>query len=296
MSRVDPELAELALGEARRSSGGWWRANCDYCLMETGKPDKRQSLGIKPSISFFMCFKCGARGRLRDVPDDVLLQEAREAKARGDAPQPIKGPPDGYEPIWDDAWDSVFLEVPRRYLERRGVTREVAEDARIGVVCDGYLRARIVVPVLDVDERTWLGYSARDWTDKQDPRYRYPRGMARGVLLYNWAAIYRRTDVPLIFVEGVFDALPYWPDCAAGLGKPGDYHRRLLLDAQRPIAVCLDGDAHEEGWALAQYLQLNGKAAGSVKLSPGADPNTVDPIWLREEARACVSSGRNQAS
>lgn len=287
--RVDPEIAETALADARRSAGGWWRANCGYCLIETGKPDRRQSLGIKPAIAFFMCFKCGVRGRLRDVPDDVLVLEAKLAKLRGDAPPPTKEPPPGFEPIWDhEAWTSIFLETPRDYLLSRGVSRECAQEAQIGVCAQGKLAERIVVPVLDVDQRTWLGYSARDWTNKQDPRYRYPRGMARGVLLYNWAALYEVTDVPLILVEGVFDALPYWPDASASLGKPGDYHRRLLLGATRPIAVCLDGDAWEEGWALAQYLQLNDRRAGAVKLPPGSDPNTVDHGWLREEARRCV--------
>ena len=286
--RVDPEPAETALANARRSHGGWWRANCPYCLFDTGKPDKRQSLGIKPAIAFFMCFKCGVRGRLRDVPDDVLVMEARHAKQQGD-PQPIKGPPPGYEPIWDrEAWTSVFLQDPRDYLTSRGVTRTTAHAAKVGVVMEGRLAQRIVVPVLDVDQRTWLGFSARDWTNRQDPRYRYPKGMARGVLLYNWSAIYVETDVPLVFVEGVFDALPYWPHCAASLGKPGDYHRRLLLDARRPIAVCLDGDAWEEGWALAQYLQLHDKSAGAVRLPPATDPNTVDHDWLREEAKRCT--------
>lgn len=286
--RVDPEPAETALANARRSGGGWWRAACPYCLDETGKPDKRQSLGIKPAIQFFQCFKCGARGRLRDVPDDVLVLEARAAKL-DKTPAPLPRKPQEYEPMWgDDAWDSIFLQRPLRYIKARGVTRRTCQEARIGCALDGYLAGRIIVPVLDVDESTWLGYSARDWTDKLDPRYRYPRGMARGTLLYNWAAVYRATDVPLIVVEGVFDALPFWPDAVACLGKPGDYHRRLLADSTRPIAVCLDGDAHEEGWALSEYLRLEGSRAGSVRLPPGADPNTVEPGWLRQEAIQCI--------
>jgi hypothetical protein len=282
--RVDPEPAETALAGARRSGGGWWRANCPYCLEQTGKPDKRQSLGIKPLIAFFACFKCGVRGRLREVPDDVLVLARR---ADPDAPKPIKGPPDGYEELAPD-WDSIMLQAPRRYLEGRGVGLDVVRDARVGCAMVGKFRGRVIVPVLDVDERTWLGFSARDWTDRQEPRYMYPRGMARGVLLYNWAALYVVTDEPLILVEGVFDALPYWPDGSATLGKPGDYHRRLLADASRPVAVCLDGDAHEEGWALAEYLQLQGSRAGSVRLPPGSDPNTVERPWLREEARRCI--------
>lgn len=285
--RVDSEPAETALAGARRSSGGWYRAACPYCLELTGKPDRRQSLGLKPAIAFFACFKCGTRGRLRDVPDAVLVAE-RVAPDR--APTPLKGPPPGYEPLWEDeTWTSVFFDRATGYLRSRGVTQAVTRAARIGIASSGRLVGRVVVPVLDVDGATWLGYSARDWTNRQDPRYRYPRGMKRGSLLYNWAALYVPTDEPLLLVEGVFDALPYWPDGVAALGKPGDFHRRLLAEAARPVAVCLDGDAWEEGWVVAEYLRLQGCRSGSVRLPPGADPNSVEHDWLREEARRCIA-------
>jgi len=281
---IDSQPASEALFTARKSGQGWFRADCPYCLDATGKADRRQSLGIKPSIAFFMCFKCGVRGRLKDVtPTEPARKQEDE-----DAPPRIPPPP-FYEPLGaDDAWGSIFLSDPRRYLVDRGVTQLTVAQARIGAVLEGPYSGRIIVPVLDVDEETWLGYSARDWTGQAQLRYKYPKGMRRGHVLYNQAALYRETDDPVVLVEGVFDALPYWPDAVACLGKPGDVHRYIMYEARRPIAVCLDGDAHEEGWCLSRQLRLHGVRSGSVRLPPCSDPNSVEPRWLREEARRCI--------
>ncbi len=280
----DSELVLDAMGDAKRSRGGWWRVNCPFCMLTTGKADKRASLGIKPAIEFYACFKCGARGGVKGI-DEGLIK-----KAKAELPPPAQvGKPDGYECLADhDVWESIFMTSPRTYLEERGLSKETIQGAKLGAAVHGKYAGRIIVPVFDVDGSTWLGFSARDWTNRQKLRYRYPPGMQRGRLLYNQAAIHVPTDRPLLVVEGVFDALPYWPDAVACLGKPGEHHRDILLDAARPIAVCLDGDAHEEGWALAQFLLLNDKTAGSVRLPPTEDPNSVDPQWLVAEARRCL--------
>lgn len=283
MDKVDTELAANALLSARASAGGWFRANCPYCVNETGKPDRRQSLGLKPAISFFMCFKCGARGRLPDEAPWPVQQAHTD-----EAPKVIKRPPH-FEPIWtDDAWSSLFLEAPRQYLTSRGVTRETCEQARIGIALEGTFAMRVIVPVFDLDGCTWLGFSARDWTNKQELRYRYPRGMQRAKFLFNQAALYVETDEPIMIVEGVFDALPYWPNAVACLGKPGDLHRQFMAEARRPIAVCLDGDAWEEGWALSEWLRLEVSQVGYVQLPPCTDPGSVDHAWLREEVKRCI--------
>lgn len=292
MDGVDPQQALLALTEAKKSHGGWYRANCPYCIDRTGKMDKRQSLGIKPAIEFFSCFKCGARGRLPETQDELWAPPKDDTNPEADVlAEDLKECRDHFEPLWeDDAWTSVFLEEPVNYLKGRGISQEIVRGARIGACLDGKFAGRIVVPIHDIDQRTWLGFSARDWTNKQFLRYRYPRGMERAKFLYNQAALYRESDQPALVVEGVFDALPYWPDAVACLGKPGDVHFALLTEAERPLAICLDGDAWEEAWSLSEKLRLYGRPAGYVQLPPCADPNTVEPGWLREEAIKCLST------
>ena len=280
---VDPGPAADALLEARPTGNGWFRVNCPYCLDQTGKSDRRQSLGIKPEINFFSCFKCGVRGRLPD--DDDRIVDFRTPLPEGVELPPL---PEDYEPLWDDAWTSITFEEPVAYVKRRGITREIAEAAKIGACASGKYAGRVVVPCLDLDGETWLGFSARDWTDKAELKYTYPFGMPRQLFMYNQVELYRETNEPVMIVEGVFDALPYWPGVVACLGKPVDNHFKLMLEASRPIAVCLDGDAWEEAWSLSEQLRLYGKTAGYVQLPPRKDPNTVSKGWLVEEARKCV--------
>jgi len=284
VNKVDTELAANALIGARSSANGWFRANCPYCADETGKQDRRMSLGLKPSIAFFQCFKCGVRGRLPDEAPWPAVEEAQPAAT-------VIKKPKHFEPVWtDEAWTSLFLSAPRDYLVGRGLTRETCEQARVGFALEGFYAQRVIVPVLDLDERTWLGFVARDWTNRDELRYRYPKGMQRGKFLYNQVALYVETDEPVMIVEGVFDALPYWPNVVACLGKPGEVHQQLMTEARRPVAVCLDGDAWEEGWALSERLRLDISHTGYVQLPPCTDPGSVDHVWLREEAKRCIRS------
>jgi hypothetical protein len=284
MVRVPGEPAAQALLGGRVGVNGWARVDCPYCVEQTGKVDKRRSLGIKPAIGFFSCFKCGVRGSLPDAWD--LLPIVKEPKS--ELPVDL-GPPPGYEPMWvDDAFSSVILSAPRDYLVGRGISREIIADAEVGACLLGKFGGRVVVPCFDLDGETWLGFSARDWTGTQVPKYRYPAGMPRAKFLYNQVALYREDESPVLIVEGVFDALPYWPDAVACLGKPGDVHRALLAETERPVAVCLDGDAWEEGAMLAEFIKLHGRQAGYVRLPPCTDPNTVPRDWLREEASRCI--------
>jgi DNA primase len=118
--------------------------------------------------------------------------------------------------------------------------------------------------------------------------------MERGTSLFNHTALLQETDVPLIVVEGVFDAIPHLPHAAALLGKPTDDQIALLATTQRPVAFALDGDAWEEGWAWAEHLRFKGVHAGSVKLPPGKDPNDISPTWLARKAKESIKAPEGQ--
>ncbi len=130
---------------------------------------------------------------------------------------------------------------------------------------------------------------ARDYTGLSSVPYLYPKRMRRPELLYNEPALYVETDVPVLVCEGVFDAAVAFPDSVACLGKPLQAHVEKLRRARRPVVVCLDGDAWEEGWALAQTLKLHGVCAGNLRLPPKTDPEELGRgrKWLMQEARRC---------
>ena len=259
-----------ALARSRSAGNGWRRALCPLCLARTGKADRKGALSVS-SRGYFECHKCDASGWLEDY-------DGAQEQAPAAAPS-VMGPPDGFGALCEEPLRSAACAEPARaYLRSRGLPEALWREAGLGAVTKGFYAGRVVVPVKRAG--AWLGWVARAWTKQAERTYLYPRGMQRGSVLYNEAALDVETDHPVLVVEGVFDALALWPHAVAVLGKPSRWQEDRLLFAHRPVSVVLDGDAHDEGWAFGNKLALRGAKAGSVKLPPKADPDEVDKAAL----------------
>lgn len=266
---------------------GWVRGNCPFCPDVIGKEDNDTSFGIQEGTGWYMCFKCETKGRLKNPPDyfpvDMEYAEHLDNEDR------FMEPPSEYIELAEDGLKSMLCRPARRYLVQRGYDDlDLWAHAALGCCLRGRYAGRIIVPIRDEDGR-WLGWSARDYTGKQKPKYLYPPDMPRGGLFYEQWLINQPSRDPLIVVEGVFDALPYFGQAVACLGKPTEDHIDLLRQATRPVAMCLDGDAWRTAESVAYRLQLDGVPSGFVRLDPKTDPGDVDPDWLRRAARACIT-------
>jgi hypothetical protein len=284
------ELAVRALAEAVPSGQDWHRANCPFCPTVLGKTDRKKSWGANTRSGRHHCFRCGTAGRLRGEFTDeaVRLQDGLEQLGA-----PPMSEPEGYMPVYEEpAVSASSTLAARRYLSKRRVSRDKARAAKIGVCLDGLYQGRVIVPVLDADQREWLGWVGRAWSPHVERAYTYPKGMKRAEILFNHAALLVATEVPAIVVEGVFDALAYWPNGVAVLGTWSDQQLEALASANRPVAVCLDGDAHDKGLHLALKLKLLGQRAGCVRLPPKVDPDEVREDALRHAALECIDQYR----
>lgn len=260
----------------RPSRTGWVRVNCPACETRQGTPDRKFSMGVHLPTGRWHCFRCASRGH---VASDGFEHEVDEVE-----PTPAIEQPEAFFELFDGPGaTSHALERARRYVLWRGIPEQVAREVKIGACTRGRMFNRIVVPVLDA-HGTWQWYVGRDFTDRAERRYLYPSGGRVGVM-FNSAALDIDTDVPLLVVEGCFDALPHWPHAAAFLGKPTEPHFERLLLARRPICVVLDGDAWEEGEAFAWRLALEGVNASAVRLPPATDPNDYGADDLMQAAR-----------
>lgn len=284
----------LVLGSlvgVRPNHQGWLRVRCPFCPMEYGKADRGTSLAVRPGTGAYVCFRCHARGRV-----DPAMLTAHDV-AGGSTPPveeaPYLGPPEGYVPLWDRAgMTSVFLEGAREFLTGRGIGAGLWERAGIGACVSGYYSGRVVVPVRRPGGE-WAGWVGRLWASGSHAagNYAYPRGMKRGERLYNGEVLDHVSDIPVVVVEGVLDAIYCGLDSSvAVLGSPSNSHYDLLRRSRRPVCVVLDGDAWRAGWALAYKLQLDGVRAGSVRLGPRVDPDEVPAATLA--AAAAGSIGR----
>ena len=278
------------------------RVLCPFCVSsKTGRADR--SLHFSPN-GFYYCFRCGTKGKLRGYSDD-LPRDAPEADPG------LRALPEEFFPLADEpAVSAVAFDPARAYLARRGVSPATVVRFGIGGVVEGRYAGRVLVPLeppygalgchkgdrgtLDVPTSpsgtvgpTTGGFVARDWTGRAGRPYLYPAGMSRE-RLYLHSALAVRTDVPVLVVEGVFDALAHVGEdgCAAValLGKPTHAQILALRATVRPVVVVLDGDAWSESWALCARLRFEGGRAGCVRLPPRTDPDEVPHGWLIEEA------------
>lgn len=289
----DREIVLDALSLVKHiSDSEWIRYNCPFCLSRTGKPDKRESMGYNRESGISHCFKCKKKVKLNTQEVDKIL-----GTRHGSVPDIYKAteeeaaePPEDFTPIWcEPAASSMFYQPAISFLKSRGIPQHVWRDAGIGACITGRHKGRVIIPIFNEDDTKWCGWVGRTWYHTTKLRYLYSKGFRREKHLLNHSAILVPTEEPVILVEGSLDALPYWPNGVAVLGKPAHNHLNLLKKSKRPIAVCLDGDAWQEGWGFSQQLRLNGIRAGHVKLPPTEDPNSVDRDWLISEARKCVS-------
>lgn len=284
-------VAQAVVGKVPNSRG-WIRINCPLCELRQGAPDRKTSFGFNVERLYYECYRCGAGGRLREAPEDY---EGRYELTPEEQAPGIDGPPDGFMFLCEEpaasslacvpAWDYLLAAPPHG----RGLTEEQVASAQLGVCLEGRFAGRVIVPIFDTDGE-WVWYVGRTWVKKSPKPYLYPKGGRHGVI-YNHAALFEHTEEPAIIVEGCFDAIPYAPDACALLGKTTEDHVAALASANRPIAMVLDGDAHEEGWAVMMKLRLAGQRAGSVKLPPRVDPDELPREALRAAARAAIEEG-----
>lgn len=273
---------EEALVDARPSSNGWSRANCPVCEMSGHSKDTKLSLGIHESGGWH-CFRCLNSGFIGEKSSEPTIEPILPIE---EDELPSIDLPDEFIPLWGNgARESIRLRVPVTYLLSRGFDEDIWEKAKIGVCLNGFYFDRIIVPVFDFSGEKTLGFVARLWRkEKEDElRYRYPKGMKRGSILYEEHLLYEVTDEPLLIVEGIMDALSFYGRACALFGKPSAKHKQLLLKANRPLAIMLDADAFPESWALSSWLKLEGKQANVIKLPPGQDPNTVNKDYVQEQ-------------
>ncbi len=279
-------LAEAALAAANFTTHtGFARSNCPFCLTRMGKKDTNSCFSTNVKTGSFSCWRCSIRGWL-----DRSVLGNPEGRLDESTPAPaVVPPPEGYYALTSDVCrDSISADPARQYLQKRGVPPDVWRDAQIGCCLHGYHQDRIIVPVLSL-AGDWMGWVGRSW-HKVKKKYLNATGMVSGELLFNQAALNEDTDEPVLVMEGVFDALAYWPNAVAVLGMPKESQIGMLLATKRPVVVVLDGDAWQTADMLAERLKFEGARAAYLKLPPLLDPDEIDRAALWEEARQAVNA------
>ncbi len=271
----DRDRVEDAITGARLTSTGYYQVQCVFCLDE-GHDDKKTSLHVNAATGWYKCWRCEARGRIspQDAPGRVL-----PPPTQGRPDKTLFEAPEGFQELETPIGrSSLTFEPAWAYLIGRGIHQRAIQALRLGACEGGFWGGRIIAPHFDVDGKTWLGWVGRVWVKR--PRegvlpYRYPVGMQR--TLYNARVLEIETDEPALGFEGALDVAHYHDRAFGFFGSPTPAHLKEIKErAKRPVAIVLDGDAHDKGAMVALHLRLDGIEAGSVRLGPRIDPDQVD--------------------
>ena len=123
------EVAD-AVAARSESAGGYVRVNCPACVERAGKFDRQRSLSVNTGNGWWLCHRCGWRGRLAGYDDDSDAWEDREPREAPEVEQPSD-----YQPVTRELGQLTL--APHRYLRSRGVEPRVVREARIGYAMRG---------------------------------------------------------------------------------------------------------------------------------------------------------------
>lgn len=108
------------------------------------------------------------------------------------------------------------LDPKHPYLTERGLTAETIGEFGLGYCAKGSMSGRIVIPIQSAESQL-LAYAGRWPGEPPDatPKYKLPAGFKKSAELFNLhRAILEPTELPLIVVEGFFDAIKLWQNGA----------------------------------------------------------------------------------
>lgn len=168
------------------------------------------------------------------------------------------------------------IDAHHAYLAERGFALETLRTFGVGFYGGkGFLRGRIVIPIHDARGEL-VAYAGRA-IDGQEPKYRFPTGFRKSLVLFNLHRVLTRRVRTVIVVEGFFDALAVhqagYPAVVALMGSSLSRSQGDLLTTHFDrVLLMLDGD--EAG--------RQGTAAITATL---AERTSVCPILLDEQTQ-----------
>lgn len=172
-----------------------------------------------------------------------------------------------------------YVDATHPYLASRGVTPQTVRTFGLGLYTGkGLLRGRIVIPIHNAAGEL-VAYAGRA-TDGQEPKYRFPAGFRKSLVLFNVHRAMVNKARTVVVVEGFFDAIAVhqagYPVVAL-MGSTISRHQADLLSAHFDrVVLMLDGDeAGQQGTisvaqALSERLSLS-----TITLANGCQPDQL---------------------
>ena len=270
------DLLHGSLGEYTDHGGDECSFYCPFCHHH------KKKLAINLSSQKWQCWVCNSRGKklytlLKQLnADDSVFIRLR--KITGETT---------YEKQDDDQTEIYFslpkefiplTEAPKNYetknvinyLKARGIGREDVIKYNIGYCDSGTYKNYVIVPSYDEDGK--LNYFVARNYYQSSMKYKNPPVSKDQVIFENTISY----DLPLVLVEGVFDAISTKRNVIPLLGKrlPSKLYDKILERDVKKVYIMLDDDARGEALDITKKLMEQHIKVHLVQLKE-KDPNDL---------------------
>ena len=271
-------LLESVLGKGKINANDNIAFHCPFCH------HNKKKMEINIVTQYWHCWVCNAAGRkltvlfrklnvqrekiskLVKLIDDV---EYKPTKTTTDTP--VLQLPEGYRPLWKLQEMSPEYRNAVHYLKGRNITIHDILKYRIGYCRKGPYKGKIIIPSYDANGS--LNYFvARAYYTEDKFKHKNPpasKDIVGFELHINW-------KMPIILVEGAFDAIAIKRNCIPLFGKTisNTLKKRIVEKGVKDIYICLDLDARKQALETAEYFMSNGLNVYFVDIT-GKDPSEL---------------------
>ena len=179
--------------------------------------------------------------------------------------------PQEYKSLSDPFDTSLIKEHAIRFLRKRGITKEDITRYNLGYCSEGKYNNRIIIP--SYDSKGQLNYFVgRDFYNSNF-KYMNPPNVAKDVIGFD---LYVNWSLPIILVEGVFDAMSVKSNSIPLFGKTilPKLYKKIVEKKVKDIFIILDSDAFDDAIRMTEKFVNEGINVNFVKLD-GQDPNDL---------------------
>jgi DNA primase len=228
----------------------------------------------------FECWVCGFKGRTiksllkqLQVPSaqaHEILKYIGKGEERFYTPVKAVELPKEFQAVYTASTTSIIANKVRKYLYNRGFTDKDFLKYNIGYCTTGEYQGRIIVP--SYDENNQLNFFVARTFEDAYHKYRNPEA-SKDIIgfenLINW-------NMPIVLVEGVFDAIAVKRNAVPILGKSisNSLLKKIVSSRVEDIYIALDKDAFKKALQYTEQFLNMGKRVYLVDMQD-KDPSEM---------------------
>lgn len=277
---------ENILGKSHKKARENYAFTCPKCNHRKPKLEINLHTNEKGENPF-ECWVCGFKGRtvksllkqLQIPPSQAreILQYVRKGEEESYRLTSILELPKEFQTLYNASPTSVLARKVKSYLYARGFTEEDFIKYNVGYCTSGEYSGRVIIPSYNAQNQLNF-FVGRTYEDAYH-KYKNPEA-SKDIIAFenmiNW-------NMPIVLVEGVFDAIAVRRNAVPLLGKSISKAllKKIITSKVEDIYIALDRDAFKKAIEHAEMLLNMGKKVYLIDLQD-KDPSTIGFIKFTE--------------